>query len=480
VRNELGLPPGLRIGPDAAPADGSLAQSVARAVVAALKDTSATLDFSSSGALARVVAAFPSALTELPRLSINTQGTPVDSREIYVDATFTLTNPAAAVPRAELNGRIRGRGNSTWWEAKKPYKVQFTNDASYARIPDFLGMKKNRNWALLADHLDRSLMRNKLALSLGNSSLFADGLKWTSSGQHVEVTLNGDYVGVYLLTEDIRIDPARLNIRKMSSSAAANQVDGGFIVEVDVPLNDCFYSPAINLNLQTPQGVRICVDTPDEEAITQAQLAFIRNYLDSAEADIYGSGNLAKINATSFADWYLLQELFRNDDAVFYSSDFMWKDTAAAANPADRLLNMGPIWDFDRSAGNTTNYENWMSEGCWVSRGPISGTQWTNWYKKLFDHPEFVNLTLARWKDKRPALERLVNASIEAFARRLDQAQERNFVRWTVLGTQAWNNHYVFATYAEEVAFVKAFLRQRMAWLDTAFASPQAFAALCR
>ncbi len=180
-------------------------QAVAKSVVAALKATAATLDFSSPDALAKVVAAFPPALTELPQLRITTKdGAPIESKEIYVDATFTLTNPAAAPRQADLNGKIRGRGNLTWLQDKKPYKVQFTNDASYAKVPDFLGMKKNRNWALLADYLDRALMRNKLAFSLGNSSLFADGLKWTPSGQHVEVTLNGEYAGVYLLTEDIR------------------------------------------------------------------------------------------------------------------------------------------------------------------------------------------------------------------------------------------------------------------------------------
>ena len=86
--------------------------------------------------------------------------------------------------------------------------MQFKNDANYAALPDVLGMPKNRNWALLADYFDRSLMRNKLALSLGTSSVFSEGLKWTPSGQHVEVYLNDDYIGVYLLTEDIRIDPS--------------------------------------------------------------------------------------------------------------------------------------------------------------------------------------------------------------------------------------------------------------------------------
>lgn len=78
--------------------------------------------------------------------------------------------------------------------------------------------------------------------------MFADGLKWTPSGQHLEAWLNDDYVGVYVLTEDIRVDPARLDLKKMSATAAANDVDGGYIVEVDARL-DCFNSPEIDLRL---------------------------------------------------------------------------------------------------------------------------------------------------------------------------------------------------------------------------------------
>ena len=159
---------------------------MAKRVVSALKANGLSLDLSAPNALDTVVSSFSIALTDLPQLSITTKnGVPIESKEVYVDATYVLTNPAAAVPTVTLNGKIRGRGQSTWGQPKNPYKVQFTNDASYAAIADVLGMKKQRNWALLADYFDRSLIRNKLALSLGTSSVFNDGLKWTPSGQHV-------------------------------------------------------------------------------------------------------------------------------------------------------------------------------------------------------------------------------------------------------------------------------------------------------
>jgi hypothetical protein len=474
VRGLLGLPPYFDIRLSAPAKAGSVTQSVAKWVAKALKANGLALDLSAPHALDTVVSSFSVALTDLPQLAITTKnGAPVDSKEVYVDATYVLTNPAAAVTTVTLNGRIRGRGHSTWGQAKNPYKVQFTNDASYAAIADVLGMKKQRNWALLADYFDRSLIRNKLALSLGSSSVFADGLKWTPSGQHVEVRLNGDYVGVYLLTEDIRIDAARLNLKKMSANPAAHEVDGGYIVEVDVRL-DCYNDGDLNLQLVTDNQVPFCVDTPDEEAITPDQLGYIKTLIADIDRNLYRTGGLDGINATSFVDWYLVQELFRNNDAIFLSSNFMWKDTAAAANPKDRLLNMGPLWDFDRGAGNINYNDNWLAEGCWVSKG-----YQPNWFSRLFDNADFLALTIARWRQKRPTLEAFVNFSIDTYARRLVDAAQRNFQRWPMFDVRL-TNYYEFSSHDEEVAFVRRFLNERMLWLDQAFATPEAFNAMCK
>ncbi|MBK9608063.1 MAG: CotH kinase family protein [Betaproteobacteria bacterium] len=430
-----------------------------------------------AGSSAQVVALFPVKPTDLPVLRISTKdAAPIVSKEVYVDATYVLTNPATPDQPMSLNGKIRGRGNSTWGQPKNPYKVQFSNDAKYAAIADVLGMKKNRNWALLADYFDRSLMRNRLALSLAKSSVFSDGLKWSPSGQHIEVYLNDEYVGAYLLTEDIRIDPARLNIRTMSPSPTANQIDGGYIVEVDSRL-DCYNSGAINLQHVTPQGAPICIAKPDEDSITQDQLSYIKSLLDTVEADIYVRGSMDRINPASFADWYLIQELFRNNDAAFFSSDFMWKDTDGAAAPADRLLNMGPVWDFDSSAGNINFNDNWEMNGCWVSK-QIDGYP-SNWISRLLYNPAFRDLVLARWKQKRPALESFINSSIGTYARQLELPQQRNFAKWPIIGVQL-ASYYTFTTYAAEVGFLKAFLNQRMAWLDEAFASPEDFDSHCR
>ena len=461
VRNELGLPQRFAIRLDAPPADGSLAQSIAGHVVVALKASAVGL--AEPDALTRVVAAFPPALTELPQIRITTKdGAPVVSKEIYVDATYEITNPAAAHATVTLAGKIRGRGNYTWEQVKKPYKVQLANDAAYAALGDVLGMAKNRNWALLADYLDPAVMRNQLVFTLGNSNLFSEGLKWSPALVRVELWLNGRFDGLYALTEDVRVDPVRLNISKMG----ANDLEGGYLVEVDVPL-DCYNDGAVSLQHETPQDVHICVKTPDETAATQAQLRWIKGYIDQAEYDLYALNSVDRLNLVSYADWYLVNEFIKNWDGPFFSSDYMWKDCSSVAMPGDRLLNMGPLWDFDISAGNT-HVLSASPEGCWIDR---TREGLPNWYTRLRENPQFVDLVVARWNDKQAALRRLTDASIATFQRRLQAAQRRNLERWMP---------FAGIPLDEAAGDLKRFLDHRHDWMNQAFDSAARFALMCK
>ena len=121
ARNELGLPPKFEINLSAAPAAGSRAQAVAKSIVTALKATPMTVDYSAPDALAKVVAAFPGELTTLPVLRIDTRNAaPIVSKEIYVDATFVLTDPMSEGAPIELKGKVRGRGHATWGSPRIP------------------------------------------------------------------------------------------------------------------------------------------------------------------------------------------------------------------------------------------------------------------------------------------------------------------------------------------------------------------------
>ena len=226
----------------------------------------------------------------------------------------------------------------------------------------------------------------------------------------------------------------------MSTDPAVNDLDGGYSVEVDARL-DCYNQGDLNLQQRTPIGVPICVDTPDESAKTLKQLSFVKSLINAVEQDLYDRKSMERINPVSFADWYLLSELFRNNDSIFYSSVFMWKDTDAAPNPQDRLLNLGPLWDFDQSAGNTHNNDNWKTEGCWVSKSPGG---WPNWLNKLFDNTDFLNLAIRagsrsglHWRSSSTP------ASTRLFAG-WTPPQQRNFATWPISWVPLTNHYCVF------------------------------------
>lgn len=479
VRDMLGLMPRTSISiisDDKAP---SVKKLIASLVVEGLRGAERVLDWSSPEALISFMRYLPADLTTLPTLDIATKSkAPILTKELYVDATYILSHKLSTIPIQKINGRIRGRGNATWGQPKKPYKIQFSNDASYAEIADVIGLPKNRNWVLLADYFDRSLLRNKIALTLANSSLFTQGLKWTPSGKHVEVTLNGEYVGVYLLTEDIRIDSTRLNINRMSSKVASNETDGGYVVEADGRL-DCSNIEPLNLQFISPiLRTRFCIDTPDEEDITLNQLTYIKNFLEEVERDLVNSSLQSKLNLESFVDWYIISELFRNLDAPFLSSVFMWKDSDSSLLRSDRLLNLGPLWDFDLSAGNVDYDSNWEPSGCWVGKRHPEIYEGVNWMAVLLNKRDFAQLLVLRWREKRAGLVHFINYSIRSNANRLQGAQARNFSRWPILGVPLLS-HYTWGLWEEEVDFLSKFLNERMLWMDKFLESPESIAKAC-
>ncbi|MFN5812873.1 MAG: CotH kinase family protein, partial [Bacteroidota bacterium] len=129
---------------------------------------------------------------------------PITSKEVYLKAgikTYYFINNEYKIQLDSTE--IRGRGNTSWTEyPKKPYRLKLFSSKS------LLGMPSNRHWALIANYIDRSLIRNKTAYDL--SKYF--GLKSASKSEMTHVILNGNYQGVYQLTEVIKIGNDRVNI----------------------------------------------------------------------------------------------------------------------------------------------------------------------------------------------------------------------------------------------------------------------------
>jgi hypothetical protein len=384
---------------------------------------------------------------DLPVLRIATDNlAPIVSKDVYLPAQMTLESPDPAILPVTGGMQIRGRGNSTWGMPKKPYRIKLAEKKS------LLGMPSSKDWVLLANYSDKSLLRNAAALELGAKL----GLPWTPRAAFVEVYLNDRYDGVYLLAENIKVAKDRVDIDQLATTdVGADKISGGYLLEVDFRQDGhTMYSATDHLP--------IVFQDPEEPAAEQE--AYIKGYIDEFEAVLHSdgfadpdTGYAAYLDVDSFVRWYLVNELFRNVDANMWSSCWMYK-------PRGGKLHMGPLWDFDLAAGNADYNGAFNTAGWHVHDAP--------WFSRLFQDPAFAARVRQVWNEMKADQLTAMQQSITANALRLQQSQLNNFQRWPILEMYVWPNYQIPGSYAGEIDYLQGWLAARAAWLDSQF-NPQ-------
>ncbi|MEJ0086492.1 MAG: CotH kinase family protein [Pseudomonadota bacterium] len=402
--------------------------------------TTATHVFTAPG----VPAAFLPQHVALPVLRITTDnGAPIVSKDVYITGQMNLASTVAGEAAVIGGLQIRGRGNSTWDMPKKPYRLKLTDKQS------LLGLPSSRDWVLLANYSDKTLLRNALALDLGTKL----GLPWSPRSAYVEVYLNGRYDGVYQLMENIKVAKDRVNIDELAlADVGADKITGGYLLEVDFRQDGHTMFSAVD-------HLPIVFQSPEEPA--PAQETYIKGYVDEFETVLHSSGfadpatgYAAYIDVDSFVRWYLVNEVFRNVDANMWTSCWMFK-------PRGGKLHMGPLWDFDLGAGNVNYEDAFKTDGWRVRTGP--------WFSRLFEDPAFAARVKLLWNEiKNDELAAMLQ-SIPVNAAKLQQPQLNNFQRWPILEMYVWPNYMIPGSYAGEIAYLDTWLEARIAWLDRQF-----------
>lgn len=403
------------------------------------------LDKSETINIKRDAFSFPTEGNFYPLVTINTEGgKPVDSKDYYVNATITIEqrNEKGAVINKLLDAaktEIKGRGNSTWDMLKKPYRLKL--DKSTA----MLSMPKNKHWVLLANYSDKTLMRNELAFEVSRRMGFA----YTPRMKYVDVVLNGDSIGNYLLGEHIRVGEDRVNIPELG--ATDTDISGGYLLEVDERKGEPEW-------FETNEAKMIfCINTP--ENILANQKEYISACIQKVEDVLYAKDGLNPVtelpkylDLTSFIDYYLLNELSKNVDGNLRLSTFVYK------NRGDAKIYFGPVWDYDIAFGNV-NYGDCDKTTGWHARN-------ADWYQKFFKYSEFDKKVKDRWISLRQGSLGDLNSFIDDLANKMAMSQRRNFVRWPILNEAVWPNPIVTGSYKGEVNYLKNWLKDRLAWMD--------------
>ncbi|MBI9009019.1 MAG: CotH kinase family protein [Tenericutes bacterium] len=394
-----------------------------------------------------------SLLDRIPEIRINTlQAQEVVSKEEYVTGEFTLvtynSNLEPITLHTDQTFNIRARGNSTFEMPKLSYRMKFSEKTNL--LFDY----SEDDWVILANFADQTLIRNYLANSLSESMNMA----FTPSSAFVDVFINDEYLGNYMLTDQIEVTNDRVDIEEKSAN-----LDTGYLIEFDKRMLDPQFTEGVEgwdyFNLY---GVPYVVKSPktDKSYYSQQQLYYIEDYFATTLTALRnGFDYSAYIDESTFIDWFIVNELFQNVDSG-YSSVYFYKDTGG-------LLKMGPIWDFDLSTGNPGHLEDFLRqpEG-WYTSLPYKNI----WFNYLMEYDSFKLHLKERWNE-------LYNIQIQALlqnvypvAASITHSRYNNFLKWDIIGV--WEDWYtapeVLAadTYQKQLEFLDYYLNTRAQWLN--------------
>ncbi|MFT5567309.1 MAG: hypothetical protein ACI81Y_002262, partial [Glaciecola sp.] len=413
--------------------------------------------------------------TNLPLVLIDTEGEDIPDEpkvtanlKIIDNGPGLLNHPddVANVYDGFMGIEIRGSYSASL--PQKPYGIETRDALGENNNVSLLGMPDENDWILLANYNDKTFFRNVLAFDL-----FTKMGHYAPRTRMVEVVINEVYQGIYVFTEKIKRDNGRVDIPKLDpDDNAGDSLTGGYIFKVDYwSGSDSWPSNYDNPNYPGNE-VRYVQDYPDPDDITNEQEDYIQSLVQSFEDALWSDqfesedeGYRQYIDLTSFIDYLLVNEFARNWDG-FKKSRFFHKDK----DSDDEKIHAGPVWDFDWGykdiSDDYTNGEGWLHSFS-------GGTDVTppGWYVRMMQDSVFTNALYCRYTDLRTNVmsNESINSFIDSMAVEVDDAQERHYVRWPILGVNAGGPDLQEQpeTFDGEMVKFKNWIEERLVWLDT-------------
>lgn len=354
--------------------------------------------------------------------------TPYDSvgrQDIRCEATLSGDGFFYHEPKA----KIHLRGNSTAMWPKHPFLLKLYQQ------PALFHMPPAKAWVLLPEYIDRTMLRSALAFRIGADSK----LQWTPRWNFVEMTYNGEAKGPHVLCEKVQVHPNRVQVP-----------ENGWLVEIDawtLPEDNSFSIPHIEkpVHVHYPSN---SVHTPQITAI-QALFTQADEVLFSSTFTDFNEGWRHYLDEESFIDWYWINEIAKNNDAVFFSSCFLHSSL-------DGKIAMGPIWDFDLAFGNSV-YNTCDSPEGWYIRDVM-------WYTRLFEDPSFAAAAKERFEWFYAHKNTYLNF-VRTNARTMKPHADDNEQIWHSYTQQIASSPNMFETYDEHVEAMLTWIEQRFEWI---------------
>jgi hypothetical protein len=410
--------------------------------------------------------------SNLPIIMINTNGQTIRDEPRIIAEMGIINNPnnfrnSLIDPFTDYNGRIsiEIRGTASQMFAKKSYCFETQDEFGENLDVSLLGMPEENDWILYAPYSDKSLLRNVLTYHL-----YRQMGHYNSRTKFCELTLNGEYRGIYVLMEKIKTDKNRVNISKLTpDEITGDEVTGGYIIRVDKQ-QGLFRGWQSSINPIQFGNFPIFFQyySPHRDKIVPEQEGYIQNYFYNFETTLMGdnfvdptNGYAKYINVNTFIDFFIINELSKDIDGYRFSV-FMYKDK----DSHNDKLNIGPVWDKNIGFGNVDyGYEGAMFTNDWMYN---KGGERIYWFERLMQDNNFRVKLVKRWNELRQNVLHFDNISsfIDNMGSQVNEAQERNFNRWPIIGKYVWPNYIVGQTYSQELWFLKDWIESRLNWID--------------
>lgn len=411
----------------------------------------------------------------------------IDSdKNVKEPGTITVLEPDGSVSLRHSLEYIKGRGNTSYTEFdKKPYQIKLTESAP------FLDMDPGKKWVFISNSADSTLIRNALSRNLAKHL----GLPQSEEGTFVDLYLNKEYLGNYYVVEKIEVQKNRLQISDLETATEhenesedlsiyetawtdttkarqipkdPEDITGGYLIERDfdnrflkeVEINESYFIT----------NAKECFIVRDPEYTSEAQIAYINDYVQSVENAILsvdgidsttGKSYQDLIDVDSFVRKYLLEEVTANYDGGVASSYF-YKDS----DTIDGLLYAGPVWDYDVSWGNSPNYLGQISTSPERLSRLASHSDSSVWFQTLYTKPEFYEKIVSCYTDEiSPYLPLLADEILPMLDEITAASASMDHVRWE---EQYAENGYS-GDRAQQISFIAEYIAERKDFLDQAW-----------
>ena len=352
----------------------------------------------------------------LPVMYVTTDSLkPIESKNIYLKGTYYFdpkgvegVDSIGSVDN-QLALQIRGRGNASWTLAKKPYRIKLDKKTS------FFGMSKSKHFALMAHFTDwRGFLKEESGYEVSRRMKLA----FTPEQHPIELVVNGDYKGIYFITQNIRVDKDRVNITEQEEGdTIPENITGGWLIEKDNYVD----SPQFDL----PRSKKFHITIHSPEVMSDQQMDYIKNFVTTADSLLYVEDKMSRewenyIDIDALARFYIVQEVVQNTEA-FSGSLFMHKERGDSTK-----LIFGPVWDFGSVTGHpvTKNYKKlWMFED-------IPAYAENVWIEEMLKFPHFQRVIREVWTKEYNDLSNGLGNYLQEWANKNIQAGLADHNRW--------------------------------------------------